>query len=153
MFDFVCVAADHGGFELKEKIKKYLKAEKIEFMDFGTFTKESVDYVDYAFLVAEKVSQDKNACGILCCSSGIGMSIVANKVPGIRAALCTSDFHAKYARKHNDANVICFGQKVSQSDDALRMLNIFLETRFDGGRHENRVNKIFNIEKKLEENV
>ena len=146
-FDFVCIGSDHGGFNLKKIIMNYLNNNKIEFKDFGTFSKESVDYVDYAFLVAREVAKNKKNCGILCCSSGIGVSIVANKVPGVRAALCVSNFHAEFARKHNNANIICFGQKVSNSEQVLDMINIFLNTGFDGGRHESRVNKILNLEK------
>lgn len=147
-FDFVCIGSDHGGFDLKEIIKKnYLDANKIKFKDFGTFSQKSVDYVDYAFLVAKEVAKNNKNCGILCCSSGIGVSIVANKVSGVRAALCVSNFHAEFARRHNNANIICFGQKVSNSEQVLNMINIFLNTGFDGGRHENRVNKILNLEK------
>ena len=150
LFDFVYLGADHGGFDLKEIIKSYfIKNQKIKFEDFGTFNKESVDYVDYAFLVAKEVAKNKRNCGVLCCSSGIGMSIAANKVLGIRAALCVSNFHAEFSRKHNNANIICFGQKVSNSEQVLNMLDIFLNTSFDGGRHETRVNKILNLEQKI----
>lgn len=150
LFDFVCIGADHGGFDLKEIIKNYfIKNQKIKLKDFGTFNKESVDYVDYALLVSNEVAKNKKNCGVLCCSSGIGMSIAANKVSGIRAALCVSDFHAEFARKHNNANIICFGQKVSNSEQVLSMINIFLNTSFDGGRHENRVNKILDLEKNI----
>ena len=131
-FDFVCIGSDHGCFDLKKIIMNYLNNNKIEFK---------------AFLVAQEVAKNKKNCGILCCSSGIGVSIVANKVPGVRAALCVSNFHAEFARKHNNANIICFGQKVSNSEQVLDMINIFLNTGFDGGRHENRVNKILNLEK------
>ena len=151
-FELVCLGADHGGFDLKEIIKNYLSSEKINFKDFGTFSKESVDYVDYAILVAKKVAENKKNCGILCCSSGIGVSIAANKIAGIRAALCVNNFHAEFARRHNNANIICFGQKVSNSEQVLSMIDIFLNTDFDGGRHENRVNKILNLEK-IKENI
>ena len=146
-FDFVCIGSDHGGFDLKQKIKEYLEIRQFKFKDFGTFSKESVDYVDYAILVAKEVSKNKKNCGILCCSSGVGMSIAANKISGIRAALCVSKFHAEFSRRHNNANVICFGQKVSSLTDVLNMIDIFLNTGFEGGRHKNRVNKILNLEK------
>lgn len=150
LFDFAYLGADHGGFDLKEIIKNYfIKNQEIKFEDFGTFSKKSVDYVDYAFLVAKEVAKNKKNCGILCCSSGIGMSIAANKFPGIRAALCVSNFHAEFSRKHNNANIICFGQKVSNSDQVLNMLDIFLSTDFNGGRHETRVNKILDLEQKI----
>ena len=142
----VFIGADHGGFDLKEGLKKHLESNKIVVHDVGTFGRDSVNYVDYAFKVARNVSE-KNVFGVICCSSGIGVSIVANKVHGVRAALCTSNFHAEFSRKHNDANVICFGQKVTSLPDATRMLDIFLDTKFEGGRHKLRVESIYNIEK------
>ena len=150
----VFLGSDHGGFNLKEGIKKELESKNIKFYDLGTFNTDSVNYVDYAKLVAEEVSKN-NTYGVLCCSSGIGVSIVANKIPGIRAALCTSEFHAEFSRRHNNANIICFGQKITSLDDSIKMLNIFLNTEFDGGRHQIRVNSISEIEKNyiLRENV
>ena len=150
----VFLGSDHGGFNLKEGIKKELEYKNIKFYDLGTFNTDSVNYVDYAKLVAEEVSKN-NTYGVLCCSSGIGVSIVANKIPGIRAALCTSEFHAEFSRRHNNANIICFGQKITSLDDSIKMLNIFLNTEFDGGRHQIRVDSISEIEKNyiLRENV
>lgn len=148
----VFLGSDHGGYDLKEKIKFHLDEVGVKFFDMGSFNDERSNYVDYAKLVAEEVSKN-NSYGVLCCSSGIGMSIVANKIPGVRAALCTSDFHAEFSRRHNNANIICFGQKVTESEDAIRMLDIFLNTDFDGGRHEKRVNDIIKIEKMIKENI
>lgn len=148
----VFIGSDHGGYNLKEKIKLYLDEVGVKFFDLGSFNEDRSNYVDYAKLVAEEVSKN-NSYGVLCCSSGIGMSIVANKIPGVRAALCTSDFHAEFSRRHNNANIICFGQKVTESEDAIRMLDIFLNTDFDGGRHEKRVNDIIKIEKMIKENI
>ena len=144
----VFIGSDHGGFKLKEGIKKYLELKGVGYIDLGTFSEESVSYVDYSYSVAKKVSES-DSFGIICCSSGIGVSIVANKVPEIRAALCTSDFHAEFARRHNNANVICFGQKVTDIDSATKMVDIFLNTEFDGGRHEKRVDSIREIEKRI----
>lgn len=150
----IFLGSDHGGFELKEYIKKKLSSQNIKYYDFGTFSDERVSYVDYAKIVAEEVAKN-NTYGVLCCSSGIGMSIAANKIPGIRASLCTSDFHAEFSRRHNNSNIICFGQKVTSPDDAFRMLEIFLNTDFDGGRHAARVDSISKLEEKfiLKENA
>jgi len=148
----VFLGSDHGGYDLKGKIKFHLDEIGIKFFDMGSFNDERSNYVDYAKLVAEEVTKN-NSYGVLCCSSGIGVSIVANKIPGVRAALCTSDFHAEFSRRHNNANIICFGQKVTESEDAVRMLDIFLNTDFDGGRHEKRVNDIIKIEKMIKENI
>ena len=148
----VFIGSDHGGYNLKEKIKLYLVETGIKFFDMGSFNEDRSNYVDYAKLVAEEVSKN-NSYGVLCCSSGIGVSIVANKIPGVRAALCTSDFHSEFSRRHNNANIICFGQKITESEDAIRMLDIFLNTDFDGGRHEKRVNDIIKIEKMIKENI
>lgn len=143
----VFIGSDHGGFKLKEGIKKYLESKNVSYIDLGAFSEESVNYVDYSYSVAKKVSEN-DSFGIICCSSGIGVSIVANKVPKVRAALCTSDFHAEFARRHNNANVICFGQKVTDIDSATKMVDIFLNTEFDGGRHKKRLESIREIEKR-----
>ena len=142
----IFIGSDHGGFDLKEKIKNYLEEKKLDYEDLGTHSRESTNYVLYAKEVCLNVLHHEGL-GILCCSSGIGMSIAANKVIGIRAALCTSKFHAEFSRRHNDANVICFGQKVTSANDAIEMVDIFINTSFDGGRHEGRVNTISEIEK------
>ena len=142
----IFVGSDHGGFFLKEKINCYFKSNSIIFEDLGTHSSESTNYVIYAKAVCEKVIKH-NGLGILICSSGIGMSIAANKIYGIRAALCTSNFHAEFSRRHNDANVICFGAKVSSENSIIEMINIFLNTPFEGGRHKIRVDSISDIEK------
>ena len=139
------MGSDHGGFTLKEKIKSHLYLNNFLVYDVGTFSEESVNYVEYASKVAKEVLIH-NSIGIICCSSGIGVSIVANKFPGIRAALCTSKFHAEFSRRHNDANVMCLGQKITPENEAIEMVDIFLNTEFDGGRHAKRVDSILKIE-------
>ena len=141
----IFLGSDHGGFKLKEDIKKYLDSKNLKYEDLGTYDCDSVNYVVYAREVALSVSKF-NGIGILCCSSGIGVSIAANKVIGVRAALCTSKFHAEFSRRHNDCNIICFGQKVSNAKDVIEMIDIFLNTPFDGGRHEVRVKSISDLE-------
>ncbi len=146
MSRIVFVGSDHGGFDMKEKIKKYLKVCNVLFEDLGSYSRESTNYVIYAEAVGTKVIENSGV-GILVCSSGIGMSIAANKIIGIRAALCTSNFHAEFSRRHNDANVICFGAKVSNEKSVMEMVNVFFNTPFDGGRHKIRVNTISELEK------
>ena len=146
MNETIFLGSDHGGFTLKEEIKKYLESTGLNYEDLGTDSSNSVNYVDYARAVGCSVVKF-NGIGILCCSSGIGMSIVANKIIGVRAALCTSKFHAEFSRRHNNCNVICFGQKVSSLKDTIDMTDIFLNTPFDGGRHEFRVKSISDVEK------
>ena len=141
----IFLGSDHGGFALKEEIKKHLDSKNLKYEDLGTYDSNSVNYVIYAREVAISVAKF-DGIGILCCSSGIGVSIAANKVVGVRAALCTSKFHAEFSRRHNNCNVICFGQKVSPPSDVLEMIDIFLNTSFDGGRHEERVKSISDLE-------
>jgi ribose 5-phosphate isomerase B len=144
----IAIAADHAGFLLKEALRDKLSAAGHELLDFGAFSGESTDYPDYAFAVAEQVASGEAARGILICSTGIGMSIAANKVAGIRAALGTSDEGVQLTRAHNDANVIALGAKFLSSDDAERLVSIFLTTEFDGGaRHARRIEKISAIER------
>lgn len=138
----VAIGADHGGFDLKEELKKYLRERGISFHDFGTHAKESVDYPDYAQLVAHSVAEHKAELGLLVCTTGIGMSITANKVPGIRAAMVTDVESATLTRKHNDANVLCLSGKFTSADVAKQILDNFLNTEFEGGRHERRVLKM-----------
>jgi len=138
----VAIGADHGGFELKEALKKYLRERGVSFNDFGTHGKESVDYPDYALLVANSVAEHKAEVGLLVCTTGIGMSITANKVPGIRAAMVTDAESALLTRKHNDANVLCLSGKFTSPDLAKHILDNFLNTEFEGGRHERRVHKM-----------
>lgn len=133
------LGADHGGFALKETIKKHLLEKGYEVEDFGTHSTDSVDYPKYGKLVAYAVVEKKVDCGILVCGTGIGISISANKVPGIRAALCTNTTMAKLTRQHNDANILALGGRIVGDVLALEMVDIFLETEFEGGRHSRRV--------------
>ncbi len=135
----IAIASDHGGFELKEEIKKYLDKTGIEYIDFGCDSKESVDYPVYAQKVAEAVSKKQADRGILCCGTGLGMMLCANKYSGVRA-ICTNDtYSVKYSRLHNDANVITFGGRTMGIESVLHNLSVFLETSFEGGRHRKRV--------------
>lgn len=138
----IAIGADHGGFKLKEKIIKYLKDENIEFKDFGTFDEEACNYPDVAKKVASEVSKDTFDRGILVCGTGIGMSIVANKQKGIRAALCSDLFSAQASRGHNDSNILCLGQRVISDELALEIVDIWLKSEFEGGRHKIRVDLI-----------
>ncbi|WP_282924194.1 ribose 5-phosphate isomerase B [Mediterraneibacter massiliensis] len=143
----IALGSDHGGYELKEEIKKYLEAQGIAVKDFGSFTPEAVDYADVAYEVALSVAQEECEKGILCCGTGIGISIAANKVQGIRAACCSDCFSAKMTRMHNDANILCMGGRVVGAGLALMMTDLFLTTPFEGGRHQRRIDKIAKIEK------
>ncbi|MBV6493774.1 MAG: putative sugar phosphate isomerase YwlF [Turneriella sp.] len=139
----IAIAADHGGFELKEAIKKRLSAP---FTDLGTNNAESVDYPDFGAALARRVASGEFERGILICGSGIGISIAANKIKGIRAALCHNKYTAEMARRHNDANVIAMGGRVVDENTAVEMVDIFLKTPFEGGRHARRVEKISALE-------
>lgn len=140
----VYIASDHAGFKAKEELKKFLQDEKSEIWveDLGTNSEDSVDYPDYAKKLAQKVVKEKNSFGILICGTGIGMSIAANKVKGIRAALCHNEFTAKMSRNHNDANVLCMGARILGIEEMKKIANAFLNERFEFGRHENRVKKV-----------
>jgi ribose 5-phosphate isomerase B len=140
----VAIAADHGGFELKEAIKKKLTAFALT--DLGTTSLDSVDYPDFGAALARRVAAGEFERGILICGSGIGISIAANKIKGIRAALCHNAYTAEMARKHNDANVLAMGGRVVDEDTATEMTEIFLKTAFEGGRHARRVEKIHALE-------
>ncbi|MGG1658665.1 ribose 5-phosphate isomerase B [Brevibacillus sp. NRS-1366] len=142
----VAIAADHGGYKLKEEIKTLLASMNIQTEDFGCTCEESVDYPDYALPVAEKVAAGEFERGILVCGTGIGMSIAANKVPGIRCALVHDTFSARATREHNNTNVLAMGERVIGPGLALDIVKIWLETEFQGGRHERRVEKITRIE-------
>jgi ribose 5-phosphate isomerase B len=142
----VYIGSDHAGFELKENIKNYLHENKIEVQDMGTDTdKKSVDYPDYAFKVAKEVMQNKDSMGILICGTGIGMSIAANKIKGVRAALIYDDYTAEVAKKHNNANIITLGGRTMTPLEAQRYITSFMSARYEGGRHENRIDKINKI--------
>ena len=138
----IALGADHAGFALKEKLKAKLAAEGHEVEDAGTHSGESTDYPDYAFDVAGRVARGEAERGVLVCSSGIGMSIAANKVHGIRAAAAASVDQARLSRAHNDANVLALGASFLDQDEAGKMVDVFLSTGFDGGRHARRVGKI-----------
>ncbi|SHE81291.1 ribose 5-phosphate isomerase B [Clostridium fallax] len=144
----IALGCDHGGLELKNIIIKHLEDKGIETKDFGTDTAESCDYPDYAIKVAEEVAAKKFDFGILVCGTGIGISIAANKVPGVRAALCSDTFSAHATRQHNDANILAFGARVIGPGLALDIVDTFLNAEFEGGRHQTRIDKITAIEKK-----
>lgn len=144
----IAVACDHGGVDLKNLIINYLTENGYEFEDFGCFSNESCDYPDFALPAAESVAQGKNDKGIVVCSTGIGVSIVANKVPGVRCAHCHDTYCAEYTRRHNDANMLALGAKVVGPGYALQIVKTFLTTEFEGGRHQRRVDKISAVEKK-----
>lgn len=142
----IALGADHGGFCIKEAVKKYLDEKGIDYIDYGCCSEESVDYAVYAKKVADEVASGRCEKGILCCGTGIGISIAANKVKGIRAAVVTNEFCAEMTRRHNDANILAMGGRVIDSDTAVRLADIFLNTEFDGGRHERRIEQITKIE-------
>jgi ribose 5-phosphate isomerase B len=143
----IALGADHAGFDLKEKVKRYLLEKGLGVDDHGTNSPQSVDYPDYAFFVAEQVASGKAEYGILVCGSGIGMSIAANKVHGIRAAHVTSELEAQLSREHNDANVLAIGGRVLDENMAHKIIDRWLSTEFAGGRHQQRVDKIMAIER------
>lgn len=138
----VVIGSDHGGFHYKESIIDYLKARNIEFFDVGTYTRESCDYPEIAKAVSKKVASGEFNRGILVCGTGIGMSIAANKVKGIRAALCGDTYSARVSRAHNNSNVLCLGERVIGEHLALDIVDIWLKTGFEGGRHKRRVDMI-----------
>ncbi|MCX6733192.1 MAG: ribose 5-phosphate isomerase B [Candidatus Peregrinibacteria bacterium] len=150
----IYVGSDHAGYEMKEAIKASLKdnAGDMNFVDLGVFTTDSMDYPDIAREVAEKVSENHGAMGILVCGTGTGMVIAANKLNGIRAAAVTTDAMAEMARRHNNANIITLGSRIIDQESAKRMVKIFLETPFDGDeRHQRRIDKISEIERARDE--
>jgi len=138
----IAIGCDHAAFEEKNKLVDNLKSKGILFEDFGCHTEDSVDYPDYAHAVCKEIQNNNFDFGILICGSGIGISIAANKNKDIRAALCTSEFHAEMSRKHNNANIISFGARVTSIEEMVRMTAIFLNTDFEGGRHQKRIEKI-----------
>ena len=144
----IAVACDHGGLNLKKEIVKYLNDNGYEVVDFGTDTYDSCDYPDHALPAAEAVASGECEKGILVCSTGIGVSIVANKVPGVRCAHCHDTYCAEFTRLHNNSNMLALGEKVVGTGYALKIVDIFLKTEFEGGRHTRRVDKITAIEKK-----
>ena len=144
----IAIGCDHGGFQLKNEIIAFLKENGYEVKDFGTYSEESCDYPDYAIKVAEAVAAKDYNFGIIICGTGIGVNIVANKVPGIRAALCSDTFSAHATREHNDANILTMGQRVVGPGLALDIVKTFLTSEFQGDRHIKRIDKITAIEGK-----
>ena len=142
----VAIGSDHAGYDMKENLKKYLISQNVEVIDCGTHSDSSVDYPDYAKAVCTKVSDKETALGILVCGTGIGMSIAANKIHGIRAALCLYPTMAELSRKHNNANVLVLGGRIMGTDIARWTVDAFIRTSFEGGRHQNRLDKIERME-------
>jgi len=138
----IYISSDHAGFKLKESIKDYLSKKKINFQDLGPNNNDRVDYPDFAHKVARKVKTNKKNVGILVCGSGMGMSIAANRHKNIRAAQCFNSKSAKLSRLHNDANIITLGSRLLTKKNALNCIGIFLNTKFEGGRHIKRIRKI-----------
>ena len=143
----LAIGSDHGGYELKERIKKHLEEQGIEYHDFGTYSEDSVDYPDIAKPVCESVLKNECDRGILICGTGIGMSIAANKFNGIRAAVCGDIYSAKMTKIHNNANIITMGARVIGQETAREIVNAWLTNEYEGGRHQNRLDKISDIEK------
>ena len=142
----IALGCDHGGYNLIVAIKKYRDEKGIEYKDFGTYSTDSVDYPIYAYKVATAVTSGECDCGILCCGTGIGISIAANKVKGIRAAVVNNAFGAEMTRRHNHANILCMGGRVTTEDEAVKYTDIFLNTPEEGGRHDNRLAMVKAIE-------
>ena len=138
----VVIASDHAGYSLKEYVKYFLSKKNIQIRDIGTKSNESVDYPDYAHKLSKLIKKNKKMFGILICGSGQGMIMAANKHKNIRAALCYDAKSAKLSRLHNDANIITLGSRLISKKEALKFLNIFLKTKFEGGRHKKRIKKI-----------
>lgn len=138
----IALGADHGGFELKEKVKAHLIKNGYEVLDLGTNSCDSVDYPEFGHAVGNVVAEKKAEFGIVICGTGIGISIAANKVAGIRAALCTNTTMARLTREHNNANILAMGGRIIGDVLAFEMVDVFLTTEFQGGRHEKRINKI-----------
>jgi ribose 5-phosphate isomerase B len=144
----IAIGSDHAGYQLKEAVKRQLEARHVEVEDVGTDTEASVDYPDYAAQVADRVASGQSDRGILVCGTGIGMAMAANKVPGIRAAAATNETDARLARQHNDANVLTLGGRTTPFATAEQLVQIFLDTPFEGGRHQRRVDKIAALERR-----
>ena len=144
----IALGSDHGGFALKQEIIKHLNENGVEYKDFGTYTEDSCDYPVYAEAVGRAVVSGEFESGILICGTGIGISIAANKVHGVRAALCHDCYSAEFTRRHNDANILALGGRVVGPGLAQKIVDIFLNTEFEGGRHARRVELISKIEEK-----
>ena len=144
----IALGSDHGGFALKQEIIKHLQKKGLEFKDYGTYTTESCDYPVYGEAVGRAVVSGECEKGIVICGTGIGISLAANKVRGVRAALCGDCFSAEYTRRHNDSNILALGERVIGVGLALKIVDIFLETEFEGGRHARRVELLSKIEER-----
>ena len=142
IFKKISLASDHAGFTLKEIIKKKLIKNKVKVLDFGPYNKDKVDYPDYAKKVARNISSKKTNMGILVCGSGTGMAMSANKFRKIRAAVCYNSASTRLSRTHNNANILALGSRLTNKREALKLVNIFLSTKFEGGRHLKRIKKI-----------
>lgn len=136
----IAIASDHAGYKLKEAVKAHFK--DIEWMDLGTNSTESVDWSDYGHIMGDAIEGQKSDTGVLICGTGIGISIAANRHPGVRAAVCTDTTMARLTRAHNDANVVCLGERLTGTELAFDIVDIFLNTEFEGGRHQRRIDKI-----------
>ncbi|TYO96548.1 ribose 5-phosphate isomerase B [Desulfallas thermosapovorans] len=145
----VAIGSDHGGIKLKNELIAYFEEQGIAYHDFGTYTNDSVDYPDFARAVAEAVASGKFERGVLCCGTGIGVSIAANKIPGIRAALCHDTFSARMATEHNMANIITLGERVIGPGLARDIVGAWLNAKFAGGRHARRLEKIAALEREI----
>jgi ribose 5-phosphate isomerase B len=142
LFKKICIASDHAGYNLKESIKDFLINKYVSITDLGPFENKSVDYPDYAKKIANRVGSKKSDVGILVCGSGTGMAISANKVKNIRAAVCYNQKSTRLSRQHNNANIIALGARLTKKNLSLKLVEIFLKTKFEGGRHLKRVKKI-----------
>lgn len=142
----IVIGSDHAGFPLKEEIKTYLEEQGVEYEDIGCYSPERFDYAISAQKACDMVVEGKADKAILCCGTGVGISMAANKVKGIRACCCSDYFSAKYTRAHNDANCLCMGARVTGAGLAIEMVDAFLNTEFEGGRHQTRVDQIMAIE-------
>ena len=142
LFKKVCIASDHAGFDLKEKIKDFLISKYVSIIDLGPFEKKSVDYPDFAKKLGNRIKAKKSDVGILVCGSGTGMAISANKIKNIRAAVCYNQKSTRLSRQHNNANIIAIGARLTKKNLSLKLVEIFLKTKFEGGRHLKRLKKI-----------
>ena len=142
IFKKICISSDHAGYNLKEFIKTYFVKKEISLIDLGPFEIKSVDYPDYAKKVAKRVSKKRSDVGILVCGSGTGMAISANKTKGIRAAVCYNAKSTRLSREHNNANIIALGSRLTNKKEVMKLIKIFLNTKFQGGRHLRRIKKI-----------
>ncbi len=142
----IALGADHAGFQLKEHLRQHLLQQGHDVVDVGTSSEESTDYPDYAAQVAHRVAQGETECGLLVCSTGVGMSIAANKVDGIRAALAVNEDEVRLTRAHNNANILAIGARFTSPEEADKYADVFLSTTFEGGRHQRRLDKVAQLE-------